>query len=77
MDFDFIRQGTRYGVHTEVGNGVARVQVNAAPADDVADAPTRGELLRERRQRDPRRVSFCRECMRSGYHAQRCPESES
>lgn len=40
MDFDFIRQGTHYNVHTAVGNGPADVQVTAhelVPADP--DAP--------------------------------------
>lgn len=30
MDFNFIRQGTRYGVHTEVGNGATNVRVSTA-----------------------------------------------
>lgn len=30
MNFQFIRQGTAYAVHTEVGNGIAQVQVTAA-----------------------------------------------
>lgn len=40
MDFDFIRQGTHFNVHTAVGVGLADVQVTAhelVPADP--DAP--------------------------------------
>lgn len=40
MDFDFIRQGAHYDVHTAVGRGLADVQVTAhelVPVD--ADAP--------------------------------------
>lgn len=30
MDFQFIRQGTRYSVHTKVGDGTAQVEVKTA-----------------------------------------------
>jgi hypothetical protein len=40
VDFDFIRQGTHYNVHTAIGAGLADVQVTAhelVPVD--GDAP--------------------------------------
>lgn len=45
MEFQFVRQGTLYSVHTEVGNGPAAVKVEARelpqqpalePSDEVA-----------------------------------------
>lgn len=55
MDFQFIRQGTRYSVHTEVGNGTAKVDVSAicSVVDTGADCeltmtwPLDGDLAAE------------------------------
>lgn len=66
MDFQFIRQGTRYGVHTQVGDGPARVLVRAEVPEDV-----RQEAAAERRAEQ----RYCPVCRFVGSHAQRCPES--